>query len=456
LKGIAQKKEPASYEWIGNIPTDWKIEKLKRILISPLMYGTNEAAELEDKDLPRYIRITDFNVDGILREDTFKSLPFDKAEGYYLKEGDVLFARSGATVGKSFIFNNYKGRACFAGYLIKASPNPYKLLPDFLYYYTQSSAYDIWCSSIFTQATIQNISATKYAYLPIPLPSITIQQRIAAYLDKTCAAIDKAIEAKQKQLEILDALRKSIIHKAVTRGLDDLVELKDSGVEWLGRIPKHWRIEKLKRLLSQPLMYGTNEAAELDDPEYPRYIRITDFGDNGTLKPESFKSLPPDKAEGYYLKEGDLLFARSGATVGKSFLFSNYKGLACFAGYLIRARTNKIKLFPKYLYYFTKSPAYFTWKNVIFTQATIQNISATKYAYLPVSVPSVNEQQLIIQYLDMKMKSLENMQSNLSDQISTLEQYRKSLIHECVTGKRRITKEMFENSGTKQKIKALN
>ena len=60
---------------------------------------------------------------------------------YELKEGDVLFARSGATVGKSFIFNNYKGRACFAGYLIKASPNPHKLLPDFLYYYTQSSAY---------------------------------------------------------------------------------------------------------------------------------------------------------------------------------------------------------------------------------------------------------------------------------------------------------------------------
>jgi restriction endonuclease S subunit len=275
----------------------------------------------------------------------------------------------------------------------------------------------------------------------IPLPPLSEQQAITSYLDKTCAAIDKAIEAKQKQLETLDALRKSIIHKAVTRGLDDSVDLKDSGVEWIGRIPKHWGVEKLKRLLSQPLMYGTNEAAELDDIEYPRYIRITDFGDNGTLKPESFKSLPPDKAEGYYLEEGDLLFARSGATVGKSFLFNHYKGLACFAGYLIKARTNKIKLLPQYLYYFTKSPAYFTWKNVIFTQATIQNISATKYAYLPVSVPSIDEQQLIIQYLDKKMKSLDNMQSNLSTQISTLEQYRKSLIHECVTGKLRVNED---------------
>ena len=148
-----------------------------------------------------FCRITDFNGNGILREDTFKSLPFDKAEGYYLKEGDVLFARSGATVGKSFIFNNYKGRACFAGYLIKASPNLHKLLPDFLYYYTQSSAYDIWCSSIFTQATIQNISATKYAYLPIPLPTITIQQSIASYLDKTCAAIENPSKPNRNSLK---------------------------------------------------------------------------------------------------------------------------------------------------------------------------------------------------------------------------------------------------------------
>jgi restriction endonuclease S subunit len=302
-----------------------------------------------------------------------------------------------------------------------------------------------YIDAVVSRITIAHLTAEKLERIPFIKPPIPVQHRIASYLDKTCAAIDKTIGVKQKQLEILDALRKSIIHKAVTRGLDDSVDLKDSGVEWLGRIPKHWRIEKLKRLLSQPLMYGTNEAAELDDIEYPRYIRITDFGDNGTLKPESFKSLPPDKAEGYYLEEGDLLFARSGATVGKSFLFSNYKGLACFAGYLIRARTSKIKLLPKYLYYFTKSPAYFTWKNVIFTQATIQNISATKYAYLPVSVPSVDEQQLIIQHLDKKMKLLDNMQSNLSDQISTLERYRKSLIHECVTGKRRITEGDVQN-----------
>jgi len=267
------------------------------------------------------------------------------------------------------------------------------------------------------------------------------QCRIAAYLDKTCGSIDTAIEKKQKQLETLDALRKSIIHKAVTRGLNDSVELKNSGVEWLGMIPKHWRVEKLKRLLERPLMYGTNEAAELDDMEFSRYIRITDFGDNGLLRDDTFKSLPPEKAEGYYLAEGDVLFARSGATVGKTFLFKGYDGKACYAGYLIKAQANKHKLLPEYLYYFTKSPSYDSWKNVIFTQATIQNISATKYAYLPLTVPPPDEQRQIVYYIDSKMGMLSDLQQNLKNQIATLEQYRKSLIHECVTGKRRITEE---------------
>jgi restriction endonuclease S subunit len=360
-----------------------------------------------------------------------------------LQYGDLLVSEGG-DVGRTSFWQNELSN-CYIQNAINRVRARKKDSTRFLYYWLHLIKSIGYIDAVVSRITIAHLTAEKLERIPFIKPPIPVQHRIASYLDKTCAAIDKTIGVKQKQLEILDALRKSIIHKAVTRGLDDSVDLKDSGVEWLGRIPKHWRIEKLKRLLSQPLMYGTNEAAELDDIEYPRYIRITDFGDNGTLKPESFKSLPPDKAEGYYLEEGDLLFARSGATVGKSFLFSNYKGLACFAGYLIRARTSKIKLLPKYLYYFTKSPAYFTWKNVIFTQATIQNISATKYAYLPVSVPSVDEQQLIIQHLDKKMKLLDNMQSNLSDQISTLERYRKSLIHECVTGKRRITEGDVQN-----------
>ncbi|MEL7005531.1 MAG: restriction endonuclease subunit S, partial [Bacteroidota bacterium] len=115
---------------------------------------------------------------------------------------------------------------------------------------------------------------------------------------------------------------------------------KDSGIEWIGEIPEHWEMRNLKRIISEPLKYGANEPAESIDKDLPRYIRITDFGENGELRDETFKSLSEEKAKDYLLREGDLLLARSGATVGKSFLFRGYRGKACFAGYLIKATFN--------------------------------------------------------------------------------------------------------------------
>jgi len=133
------------------------------------------------------------------------------------------------------------------------------------------------------------------------------------------------------------------------------------------------------------------------------------------------------------------LFARSGATVGKTFMFRNYVGEACFAGYLIRARTLAWKLDPLFLYLFTKSTAYESWKNFIFTQATIQNISAVKYNYLAIPLPPLEEQRLIATHIEEKSAEFRSLFAGIETQIATLTAYRKSLIHECVTGQRRVT-----------------
>ena len=102
-----------------------------------------------------------------------------------------------------------------------------------------------------------------------------------------------------------------------------------------------WEEKRLKDILQSPLIYGLNEPAEDENPEDPRYIRITDFDENENLRSNTFKSIPLLKAKNYILKTNDILFARSGATVGKSFLYKSSNGLACFAGYLIRARLNE-------------------------------------------------------------------------------------------------------------------
>jgi type I restriction enzyme S subunit len=182
--------------------------------------------------------------------------------------------------------------------------------------------------------------------------------------------------------------KKAIINQAVTKGINPDVKMKDSGVEWFGEIPEYWKIRKLKYLLKIKLKYGANESAGLDDKKLPRYIRITDFGDNGELREETFKSLSFDKAKDYYLEYGDILFARSGTTVGKTFQFKNYNGKACFTGYLIKATVNNRMILSDYLYLYTKSNSYEDWKSSIFNKATIENIGADKYSFLDVIIPT--------------------------------------------------------------------
>ena len=356
-----------------------------------------------------------------------------------LQRGDLLMNSTGTgTLGRTAIFNHEGDNFIADSHITIIRDSHKRFIPKYLHYYFNDKQ-EMLTERCSRGATNQiEIQRKELITLLVPSPLKVIQERITAFLDKACAAIYGAIRTKQQQLEVLDQLRKSIIHKAVTRGLDEKASLKYSGIQWIGAIPEHWRIEKLKRLLAEPLMYGTNEAAELDDPDLPRYIRITDFEENGKLREDTFRSLPLDKAQGYYLSEDDLLFARSGATVGKSFMFKNYVGAACFAGYLIKARTDHRRLNPEFLYYYTKSPCYEAWKEQIFTQATIQNISATKYAYLPVVLPPLKEQRQIVGFLEEKLSELEQLGVNIFAQITALEQYRKSLIHECVTGKRRI------------------
>ncbi len=193
--------------------------------------------------------------------------------------------------------------------------------------------------------------------------------------------------------------------------------------------------QKLKYIIKEPLKYGSNSLAESENKKFPRYIRITDFSENGILRDDTFKSLEIEKAKDFILNEGDILFARSGATVGKTFQFKNYKGQACFAGYLIKAVPNKKIVISDYLYLFTLSHLYESWKNSIFTQATIQNISADKYKELLISIPTIKEQTIITKYLKKKLEESNSLISKERKIIKKLNQAKQSLINEVVTGK---------------------
>ncbi|WP_373398379.1 restriction endonuclease subunit S [Algoriphagus halophilus] len=176
-----------------------------------------------------------------------------------------------------------------------------------------------------TGTTYSAVSTEDISNLVLPIHDLNIQNKIANYLDTEVAKIDALIDKKNQLIAILDEKKKAVINQAVTKGLDMNVCMKDSGVEWLGEIPKHWKVVKLK-YLTNGLKYGANEAAEDDNHNDPRYIRITDIDENGDLKEETFRSIPLEVAEEYLLQDGDILLARSGATVGKSFYIKKNMG----------------------------------------------------------------------------------------------------------------------------------
>lgn len=396
-------------EWLGMVPEHWKIAPLKYLLSEPLQYGANESADNCNPLEPRYIRITDITEDGKLRKSTYRTLPYQKAEGYMLKKGDILFARSGATVGKTFLFEEDYD-ACFAGYLIKASCNE-KLLPMFLYYFTSSNSYENWKNSIFNQATIQNIGADKYCTLPIPTPSNEEQEGIINFLSKKVGQIDALISEKEKMVEDLKAYRSSLITETVTKGLNKKVEMKDSGVEWIGKIPQNWKLLKLKRIVN--LKSGTSLTSDriLDEGKYQV------FGGNGP--------------RGYiddYTNEGNfVLIGRQGALCG-NINYANGKfwatehAIICYPlkdidtiwlGETLRAMN----------------------LNQYSISAAQPGLAVERINELLIPTPSISEQKEISSYLKLKITQIESAISEQEHQLSDLKSYKSSLITEAVTGK---------------------
>lgn len=275
----------------------------------------------------------------------------------------------------------------------------------------------------------------QFRSIVVPVPPHDEQDQIVRFLNWKVSEINKLINIKRKEIERLEELKKAVVHKAVTKGLNANVEMKDSGYDFIGEIPVHWQLLKLKWLLSTMLQYGANASGIEYKEDLPRYIRITDITLDSKLKDEGKLSLPNDVAIPYILQNNDILFARSGATVGKSFIYKEKYGLAAFAGYLIRAQINCQKANPEYIYTITLSKYYELWKERIFIQATIQNISADKYNNLPIPLPPIEEQLQIVKYAKSKIIQIESEFENKKLQIQKLQDLKTRLISDTITGK---------------------
>ncbi len=415
-------------DWLGDVPAHWEIQRGKTILQPVDIRSQTGEEEL----------LTVSSERGVVPRKSANVTMF-QAESYV---GYKLCWPGDLVINSLWAWAQGLGVSPLHG-IVSSAYGVYRFLPSceaspqFIHYLVRSIPFQ-WELQVRSKGIwVSRLQLTDEAFLraPFPLPPLAEQRAIVRYLDHVGQGIQRYIEGKEGLIAQLQEARQATIQRAVTRGLDPSVPLKTSGVDWLGDVPVHWEMRRLRYLIEGGLTYGANAAAEHDNPNWPRYLRITDFGLDGKLRDDTFRSLPPEIARDYLVKPGDLLLARSGATVGKAFLVTSEIGQACHAGYLIRARPKGDLIAPGFLFAFTQSSAFSSWKDSVFIIATIQNISAEKYANLPVPTPPLEEQQKIVAHLDKTTAYIDAAIDSARRQVEFMTEYRASLIAHVVTGK---------------------
>lgn len=416
---MAHQKYPnyknSGIEWLGDIPEHWELIRLK-FLTKIKTGGKNTEDKQKGGDYNFYVR----------------SQKVEKINSYSFEGEGILTAGDGVGVGK--VFHHVDEKFDYHQRVYLFFDFNQNIFGRYLFFYLREKLI-IDLKLYNAKSTVDSIRLPTLQNFIISVPPKTEQTAIANYLDQKLEKINAFITKKKQLITLLEEQKAAIINDAVTKGLDKTVAMKDSGVEWLGEIPVHWELIRLKYVINGKLKYGANEPGGDLQPNDPRYIRITDFNKSGKLRKDTFCSLKSELAEPYLLKEGDILFARSGGTVGKTFQFKDYEGKACYAGYLIKAEPNKKLVTSDFLFQFTNSGFYDKWKESIFNKATIENIGADKYCNLPVILPPIKEQTQIVAHIEAAMQKIDRTISTIKKELDLVLEYKTALIAEAVTGK---------------------
>lgn len=358
--------------------------------------------------------------DGVLDLSDVKEMNFTPAEQqtFSLHPGDVLITEGSGSisaVGASAVWRGeIDGVVCFQNTLLRLRPRDDRADGRFLEWWARSTFGSGVFASIASGANIYHISAERVRALPIELPPLEEQRRIADFLDAETSRLD---DLAKTQVLLIERLKE---REGVATELT-LSNASSSSV-------------RLKRMLTVPMSYGANESTEHDRRDWPRYIRTTDIANDGRLRDETFASLPPDVARNYMLSDGDLLFVRSGATVGKSFVYESQYGPAAHAGYLIRARVNRNLTLPRLIWHFCQTAKYWQQVDEGAIQATIQNVNAEKYGNLLVPLVDRERQHSTLEILDSQLATSRILQNRAKQLLELLAERRQALITAAVTG----------------------
>lgn len=432
--------------WIGEVPEGWKVVPLKYLL-------SNEANSLKVGPFGSQLSGSDFTDDGYWvynqrsvldknfdSNDTFISeSKFNSMNSFKVEENDILITTRG-TIGKICRIpqNYHKGiiHPCIIKFRINESLLMYSLLEKI---FNESDLVKKQFEINSNATTIDVIYGSTLRNILIPVPPVQIQHSIADFLDFKCSEIDTLIENLRARMESAKEYKKAVITEAVTKGLDKDAKMKDSGVEWIGEVPEGWKICKVKQI-SNKITDGAHISPDTTNGEF-KFLSVTNMNDTGAL--DFVNCLKINSVQYAYLvktgcqpKKDDVLISKDG-TIGKTTVVSDNNFVV--ASSLVIIRPNQLKIRPKYLKYCLMSNIVQEQLLSVLAGSALKRVSIEKNANLKfVYTYDMTTQQQIIDYLDSKCSEIDTLLQNYEDQIATLEEYKKSLIYEYVTGKKEV------------------
>jgi len=416
-------------EWIGDIPSPWDVLPVKtfgQVTLGKMLTS-------EDKGgyhLRPYLRSQNIQIESVDISDV-KEMWFsdNELEKLRLKKGDLLF-NEGGDVGRTSIWNDELDE-CY----IQNSVNRVRFSDDNQKYYLFLSIlyhsvghYD----SIVSRVSIPHLTKEKLESVRFLRPPKSEQEQIVYLLDKQTQKIDELIEKTEQKIELLKEKRTSLINHCVTKGLNPNVEMKDSGIEWLGEIPEHWEIIRLKFLSN--IKYGLGQPPRELGDGLP-LIRATNI-ERGIIISRDLifvdpSDIPYDRDP--ILKENDIIVVRSGAYTGDSAIIpKTFTG--AIAGYDLVVRVHNAE--PQYIAYSLLSHSVLHNQiDLCRMRAAQPHLNAEELGNMLIFLPANPEQKQIVNYLDEHTEKIDTTIEKETQRIELLKEYRQSLISEVVTGK---------------------
>ncbi len=414
------RMKDSGIEWIGEVPEEWGITKIKFTTQLNGRIGWQGLTSAEYKEEgPYLITGTDF-LDGKINFETAVHIDekrWFEAKQIQVENGELLITKDG-TVGKVAIIEGLNEKASLNSGVLRIQTTE-NISRRFLFYVLKSDVFWLWFNYTNSGAsTILHLYQNVFDEFSFTFPNISEQTQIADFLDKKVAQLDKVKSLLEEQIKTLEDYRQSLIYETVTKGLDKTVPLKDSGVDWIGQMPERWGRKRLKYLVNISTGTSNTQDKALDEEGYPFFVRS-----------QTVEKLPT-----YTHDEEVILTAGDGVGVGKVFHYYKGKFTAHQRVYLL---TRFEQIDAKYLFYYFSSNL----KNEVLlggAKSTVDSIRLPMLTNFVVTLPSTDEQTRIADFLDKKTEQINQMIAIKKEQIKNINKQRQTLIYDYVTGKRRV------------------